>query len=587
LPTFLTRSGFLILCLIWLGTAWWARVHYLPYDVNNTDVGTYLFQAQTFADGHLWRSTPEPREFFQQWQAVVRDRSYAYYPPGHALLLAVPLALKFNPWIVPWLLSGLSLCFLYAWTKTLAGSRSALLAIGVTICSPFFAANSASLLSHSTTLFLTVLFLWSSTKWAEDQRRFSAIITGISLAWIFSTRPVNAVALGIVWIPWIFLMHQFTTSYDLLIRRKTLAQSWGFFFLGIFTILAPVLTYYRTLGGRWRLDLFTDYWPRNRFGFGTDLGRGEPGHFFQTTTNHDFWGMVNNWKYSFPSLSEWWTGNVWLSWILLLLLVGFLIHRLVQFFRTSKTPTLHSFASTPQPHLLLSSSTVMSSPTAAFSTIPLIAWPFVHILLYSFYYTPSTPFSGPRYLTELIPVLAVATGWTLSRLFSFRIGGIISCLLMITILFISTSFKKVFYNFNASGIPARRLVEQTPQQANLPALVFIRSFWLGHPYPIFLNRTDMKDPILYACDRGEENKRLVEQYPDRNAYVLAVTVLPNNKIQSELIQIYDAKEHRWVKEPGEVIAPFFIGSKFTPPIQIKGENSRRLFFPKPEEIEPQ
>ncbi len=153
--------------VVWLLVAWWLRHEFLPYDVNNTDVGTFLFQAETFAGGHLSRVTPEPREFFAQWQVIVRDRSYAYYPPGHALMLAVPLRFGLDPWLVPWLAGALTLIATALWTRRLAGPVAGALAAGLLLVSPFFVANAISLLSHSTTLLLTLLFLLAVTRWAR------------------------------------------------------------------------------------------------------------------------------------------------------------------------------------------------------------------------------------------------------------------------------------------------------------------------------------------------------------------------------------------------------------------------------------
>jgi 4-amino-4-deoxy-L-arabinose transferase-like glycosyltransferase len=561
-----------LLILAWLGSSWWARIHFLPYDVNNTDISTYLFQAQTFVDSGLYRQTPQLREFFQQWQAIVKDRSYAYYPPGHALLLAIPLAFKMNPWFLTWILSGASLFLFYFWAKEIIGVEGSLLGVSVMACSPFFASNASSLLSHSSTLFVTLLFLWSALRWRVTQRIHFAFLCGIFLAWIFATRSVNAVALGLSWIPWIFWAHRPSIKVEC---RKTW-YPWISFLTGASLITIPLLIYYRILGGRWCLDLFTDYWPRNQFGFGKGLGRGEPGHFFQTYADHDFKGMFRIWKYSLNGLLQWWTGipgwkngssgevQSWVNWFFIAVFLIFIGVAVV---------------------VLLEKKNIFSKDKEITNIVwPLLFWPVIHIVLYSFYFTPSTAFSGPRYLSELIPFLAIASGLFLVAFLSRRETHWVLKIFFSMVIVCGVLFKVGFYRSNQNGIAARRQVEDCVREAKPPALVFIRSFWLGHPFPIFLNRPDLSDPIIFACDRGVEDKRLIASYRKRNAYILCVTPLANGEIKTELVQVYDAARGLGLIEPQEISAPFFVGGGFSKPLQLKGQKARVLFYPKPEEI---
>ncbi|MBI4025761.1 MAG: glycosyltransferase family 39 protein [Verrucomicrobia bacterium] len=571
------RLVLLLAAAFWLATAWWARREFLPYDVNNTDIGTYLFQAQTFASGRIWRTTPEPREFFQQWQAIVRERSYAYYPPGHALLLAVPIRFGLDPWLVPWLLSGFSLGLLYVWARQVADATTAAMAMSVMAVSPYFAANAASLLSHSTTLCLTLLFLYAIARWQRKRGAGWAFAGGLVLAAIFATRPVNAAALGLIWIPWM-LWRRWSESVTT--RGKT-----GFpsdrgaccdgiaFATGAAMIAIPLLIYYRMLGGFWRLDLFTDYWPHNRFGFGQGFGRGEPGHYFQTCTNHDLGGMLDNWRHVSLLLARWWSGNLWFSLVLLLMALALAGFKLSRLFRRAEP-------SATSPSAL---SSLLSSPL-----IPVVIWAATHVLLYSLYYTPSTAFSGPRYLVEIMPALAILTGWCLMRLQEVHFGKWAAFGLLLVFVFCAGRFSIRFYTDNARGVGARRQVEECVLNGvKPPALVFIRSFWIGHPFPIFLNRPDLSGPILYACDRGADDRQLAAMHPHRNAYILCVTPLKGGAVHSVLVPLREASSKQWLAEPEQVRAPFFVGSKFTPPLELRGETARRLFHPKPGEIEPQ
>ncbi len=539
------------LVIVWLATAWYARREFLPYDVKNTDVGTVLFQAQTFASGKLWRDTPEPRNFFQQWQAVVRDRSYAYYPPVHALFIAIPVCLGLDPWLMPWFLSGASLILLYIWASRISCQTTALFAAGSMAFSPFFAANIPSLVSHSSCLFLTLLFLWLIVRWREEGKMNFAFFSGLAWGLVFADRMLNAVALGLVWLPWVLWSRK-----KMLKNEVNALLAFG---IGGLLVLMSLLFYNHALSGKWTFELFTDYWPRNKYGFGENLGRGEPGHYFQTFTTHDWTGFFRNLNYSFQSLAEWWTGNKILSVLLALIVLGMILYRVVV---TEKD----------------------SSRFVNFKFLPIFIWLFLHTLFYAFYFTPSKPDTGPRYLSEIIPALAVVSGWVLSFLFSLKkIGRWLCTIVGLAFVLITTHQTTAFYQDNLRMVPMQRQLEKTVLEgAKPPALVFIRSFWLGHPFPIFLNRPNLEGPILYACDRGAEDRLLVDRHLHRNAYILAVE--PSKEVKMELVQIYEAATQKWLMAPEKVKARFYVGSYFTGAIELEGEVARVLFHPREEDV---
>src|SRR5438552_617058 len=74
------------------------------------DEVAYLFQARTFAEGHLYMPSPPLPEFFEAAHLIVVPRMMAKYFPGHALLLA-PFV-RF-PWVLPLLLLGASTTLIY------------------------------------------------------------------------------------------------------------------------------------------------------------------------------------------------------------------------------------------------------------------------------------------------------------------------------------------------------------------------------------------------------------------------------------------------------------------------------------------
>ncbi|MCC7518305.1 MAG: hypothetical protein IT578_03870 [Verrucomicrobiae bacterium] len=581
----IARDRFLLATFVaaWLVAAGWARHECLPYDVNNTDVGTYLFQAETFAAGRLWRETPEPREFFQQWQAIVRDRSFAFYPPLPALALALPLAFGGPPFSIPWLASGLALLLAFVWIRRLAGRRAAWWGTVALALSPFFVANGLSLLSHAVTLGLTFAFLIAVERAAAGSHG-GAAVSGALLAAVFASRPVNALALALAWFPWVVVSSGIHGRPTAAKRRRKAFLAGLSFSAGFAAIFAPLMLYYRELSGRWTLSLFTDYWPRVRLGFGQGVGRGEPGHYFQTFGDHDFFGFLANLKYYAKSLAEWWTGNAWVS----LALLGFAgvlgATRLRRRIARATSVVSNANEKSSPAASLKKFSLAFGIPRALW---PLSVWVVLHVGFYASYFSRSTEATGPRFLAELMPALAFVTGWTFAaaqRALRLRVAA---ALLFAGLLAAQAEGVARFLRFNRLGIPARRGVELcVREEAEAPALVFLRSFWIGHPLPIFRNSPGLSEAMIFACDRGAEDRRLVERFPERNAYVLAL--FPERRgVRAKLVPIYRARDRRWLRAPESVDAPFFVGARFTAPLRLEGETARKLFHPRPEEIEGQ
>ncbi len=387
-------------------------------------------------------------------------------------------------------------------------------------------------------------------------------MTGLLLAAILAARPVNALALGLAWVPWAMFNRQQPVAGNRG-RVSCLMSRVSFFLAGFTALFIPLLLYDRALTGRWTLNLFTDYWPRNRYGFGTGLGRGEPGHFFQTYTNHDLAGFVTNVKYTLVGLAEWWTGQAWVSVALLGTVVVLAAWRLGR----------------------------KEGRAGLGFVVPLVLWPLLHIGLYAGYFTQSTPVTGPRYASELLPLLALASAWGITRLAALRPGNAMRWAAGAVAMMVVVSSLRGTANFalrNGKGIVARRLVERCVLDgARPPSIVFLRSFWIGHPIPIFRNPPGADGPVLFACDRGEEDRKLVGLHPERDAFILVIAPEQGGSVHAELVSIYRAADRTWLRDPSSICAPFFLGSRFSIPVKLRDGTWQKLFHPRPEDIEPQ
>src|SRR5215218_8373134 len=76
------------------------------------DEYSYLLQARMLGTGRLWMPRHPLADFFET-TSVITDRAYAsMYPPGTALFFAPGVRLGWPHWVIPMLLSGLTLAML-------------------------------------------------------------------------------------------------------------------------------------------------------------------------------------------------------------------------------------------------------------------------------------------------------------------------------------------------------------------------------------------------------------------------------------------------------------------------------------------
>ncbi len=240
---------------------------YLPH---SEDEVAYLFQAQVFAQNRLTVPTPPLADAF--WTPFVVDyegKRFGKYPPGWPLLLSLGVRLG-RPWLVNPVLATVTLALMaYLGHKFYPAERGwlPLLVASLGLTTPGFLFLSSSLLSHSASLFWTVLALLALYLLTSTSRplhiRLYALLCGGFLGAIFVTRP--AAALGIALPIGVFLL--------ILIFRTELR--WPVFFcvtVGglIIALLLPL--YWWFVAGDWRFNPYLLVWPYDRMGFGPDVG---------------------------------------------------------------------------------------------------------------------------------------------------------------------------------------------------------------------------------------------------------------------------------------------------------------------------
>ncbi len=157
----------------------------------------YLWQARTFAQGHLTVPSHDLPEFFNMLFMVNDGKWYSLFQPGWPALmsLAVWPGLEFlvNP-----LLAGLAVMLVYPIGRRVFDDRTAKLAMLLMALSPLHAAIGATLLAHSLSLVLGEVALLCALRFGEQSRWRDAVGLGIALGWMFTARALNALAFGLV-----------------------------------------------------------------------------------------------------------------------------------------------------------------------------------------------------------------------------------------------------------------------------------------------------------------------------------------------------------------------------------------------------
>lgn len=244
------------------------------------DEVAYLFQARSFAAGVLW--VPAPPEAAQPgldyYLLHVRDgRWFSTSLPGWPLALA-PFVAMGIPWLLNPLLAGASVLLGYRIALSRLGRDQADLLALMMAASPWLLAAAGSFMPHTLTLAL-LLFAWWLVIDAESRAHAGKQLFGAGLAigWIFMTRPLDGVIMGVLTGLWVLLGPRGSLS------RTTV------FALGCAVTGSLLLLHNLALTGNpFRLVLL-DYLDRhwapgaNAFGFGANRGP------------TDDWGALDLW----------------------------------------------------------------------------------------------------------------------------------------------------------------------------------------------------------------------------------------------------------------------------------------------------
>lgn len=291
----------ILLGLVAVGLSYWIARHYYENMAHLEDEMAYVWQAQVMARGQLTVASPgEPDSFLWPFIVDYNGQRFGKYPPGWPVLLSIGERFGQRALVNP-LLAGLGIWLIYCLGKRTLGEKTGLLAAGLTLLSPVFLVNSASLLSHPFGLVLSAGF---ALAWLEAFGRpqagrpwLATLGAGVLLGLMILTRPFTALAVALP-----FGVH----GLVLLIRGRA-AVRWRLLAMGATAGLIGLVyfAWQYAVTGDALLNPYTLWWSYDRIGFGPGHGKNPVGHTLrQAWVNTRFSLRVGSWDlFGWPLIS--------------------------------------------------------------------------------------------------------------------------------------------------------------------------------------------------------------------------------------------------------------------------------------------
>ncbi len=163
------------------------------------DAMSQLLHARWLAAGQWAGPDAELGAFVNLQQSLFTEHGWvSQYPPGFVVLLALGF-LAGAVWLVgPVLLAATAVLTMLAADRLLPGRRAeARLGAGLVAVSPFLVAQAGAYMSHAAAAALGAAAIWAATHVASGGRRW-AWLAGAALGALFATRPLTALAIGVL-----------------------------------------------------------------------------------------------------------------------------------------------------------------------------------------------------------------------------------------------------------------------------------------------------------------------------------------------------------------------------------------------------
>ncbi len=154
------------------------------------DESTYSFIAKTLLHGRLINPIPEDQQFFANQFVVINDHGwFGKYPIGHPVFLAIGEIIGTRYFVGP-LTTALSLLLIYFLGKKIFDAQTGILAICFLLISPHLLWTGATLLSQTTSTVFMLLGLLSTVYFKETGKTTWGWIAGLSWSYGVVIRPL-------------------------------------------------------------------------------------------------------------------------------------------------------------------------------------------------------------------------------------------------------------------------------------------------------------------------------------------------------------------------------------------------------------
>ena len=451
------------------------------------DEFAYLWQAKTFAEGHLTLPTPQfPKSFLIPFVIDHQGQRFGKYPPGWPAALSVGARAGLLNWVNP-LLAGLAVWLTYRLGKRSLGEKAALLGALLLGSSPLFLIQAGSLLSHIWSLVLTLGVFLSWTVPGEGEEKapgwLTALVGGLCLGVLALTRPLTAAAVALPFgIQGVIVLIRGSAPHRkrILLIGATALVSGGLYFIWQWALTGNVLT-----------NPYTLWWSYDKYGFGKGFGVTADGH-----------SLVQGWRntrFSLKVAASDLFGWLKISWIFL-------------------------------PFGLWAARKKLLTYYAAGITVSLV-------VLYMGYWVSSW-LLGSRYYFEALPGLALLSaagifwfgGWDqqpqerpgrLSKLRALGTTALVSLLVISNLVFYTPARLNGLRGLYGIERADLEIFMDPDLEEYLPALVIVDAEkWMPYGSTLVLESPALDSPLIFAWAIGPQTDRRLADYYQGERQVL-------------------------------------------------------------------
>jgi 4-amino-4-deoxy-L-arabinose transferase-like glycosyltransferase len=454
----------------------------------NRDEPVYLWQMRALRDGFMTTPTGGFPTFFHPWLAGVRGHSFfSQYTLGWPLALLAADAVVGTAAGAIALGAALTVLGTYFLARELVDDRRVpLLAALLMLVSPIVVIQSGTYLGYLFTLGLGLLFVTALCSGVRTGRRGRLVVAGALVGWIFMTRPFDAV----MWAAGAVVVLAWTHRRE----PRRLVRAAIPLGLGFIPLFVATLAYNAHVTGSLTQFPITAADPLDTFGFG--LRRIMP-----TFGKADYTPIQ-----AFRSSGK-------QAGLLPIFLAGSYVLGLLALWglwRERKDPRTR----------------VLIGVAAAF--------PIGYFFFWGMFVSSITmPLSGPIYYIPIYPVLVIVGGRELLRLWDGRRNVAVALIVAMVVLTVPVAYNRIDANrrISASQVPWKHSSAAAPPHS----LVFQ---WRADGYLMFqnpysANPARLDSSVLYAVDRGEEDFRLMDAYPERRPYLQRTSIPPIGEVPND------------------------------------------------------